>query len=140
MRTIGNIIWLIIAGWALALAYAVAGLIMCVLIVTIPWGIASFRLARYALWPFGRTTVPDPDAGVASLLGNIIWMVLAGIWIALALITYGIGLCLTLIGIPWGIAAFKMVPLTLTPLGHRIVRNSELHSQLGPSPVASSAP
>ena len=126
MRTIGNIIWLIIAGWAIALAFAVAGVIMFIFIVTIPWGIASFRLANYALWPFGRTSVPNPDAGVASLIGNILWMIFAGIWIALALIAYGIGLCVTIIGIPWGIAAFKMVPLALTPLGHTIVRTSDL--------------
>ncbi len=121
MRTIGNIIWLIIAGWVIALGYAIAGAIMFLFIVTIPWGIAAFRLANYALWPFGRTAVPNPDAGVPSLIGNIIWMVFGGIWIALGLIAYGIGLCLTLIGIPWGIAAFKMVPLSLTPLGHTIV-------------------
>ena len=78
MKTIGNIIWLIIAGWAIALAFAVAGVIMFIFIVTIPWGIASFRLANYALWPFGRTSVPNPDAGVASLIGNILWMIFAG--------------------------------------------------------------
>jgi uncharacterized membrane protein YccF (DUF307 family) len=109
---------------------------MVVFIVTIPWGIASFRLANYALWPFGRTAVPNPDAGVASLIGNILWMIFAGIWIALALITYGIGLCLTIIGIPWGIAAFKMVPLALTPLGHTIVRTSDLAA----SPTAYAQP
>ena len=152
MRTIGNIIWLIIAGWAIALAFAVAGVIMFIFIVTIPWGIASFRLANYALWPFGRTTVPNPDAGVASLIGNVLWMIFAGIWIALALITYGIGLCLTIIGIPWGIAAFKMVPLALTPLGQTIVRTSDLgpprrrtpspsaDRHLRPRPTASNAP
>ena len=78
MRTIGNIIWLIIAGWAFALGFALAGLIMFIFIVTIPWGIASFRLANYALWPFGRTAVPNPQAGVPSLIGNIIWIVFGG--------------------------------------------------------------
>jgi len=121
MRIIGNIIWLILAGWAFALAFALAGVIMFIFIVTIPWGIASFRLANYVLWPFGRTSVPNPDAGVASLLGNIIWIVFAGLWIAIGFIVYGVTLCLTIIGIPWGIAAFKMVPLTLTPLGSTIV-------------------
>ena len=100
---------------------------MFIFIITIPWGIASFRLANYALWPFGRTTVPNPDAGVASLIGNILWMIFGGIWIALGLIAYGVGLCLTIIGIPWGIAAFKMVPLALTPLGQTIVRSSDVH-------------
>ena len=121
MRIIGNIIWLIIAGWAFALAFALAGVIMFIFIVTIPSGIASFGLANYVLWPFGRTSVPNPDAGVASLLGNIIWIVFAGLWIAIGFIAYGVTLCLTIIGIPWGIAAFKMVPLALTPLGSTIV-------------------
>jgi uncharacterized membrane protein YccF (DUF307 family) len=135
LRTIGNIIWLVIAGWAIALGFAIAGVIMFIFIITIPWGIASFRLANYALWPFGRTSVPNPDAGVASLIGNILWMIFGGIWIALGLIAYGVGLCLTIIGIPWGIAAFKMVPLALTPLGQTIVRSSDVYAPSTPAPV-----
>ena len=134
-RSIGNIIWLVIAGWAIALGFAIAGVIMFIFIITIPWGIASFRLANYALWPFGRTSVPNPDAGVASLIGNILWMIFGGIWIALGLIAYGVGLCLTIIGIPWGIAAFKMVPLALTPLGQTIVRSSDVYASGTPTPA-----
>ncbi len=133
LRILGNIIWLIIAGWVIALGFAVAGVIMFIFIITIPWGIASFRLANFALWPFGRTTVSNPEAGVPSLIGNILWMIFAGFWIAIALVGYGIGLCLTIIGIPWGLAAFKMVPLALFPLGQQIVAISSLAA---PAPMA----
>jgi uncharacterized membrane protein YccF (DUF307 family) len=121
MRTLLNLIWLVLAGLWLALGYVLAGVLFCALIITIPFGIASFRIAAYALWPFGRTVVPRPDAGVASLLGNVLWLVLAGVWLALAHIITGVLLCFTVIGIPLGIASFKMVPVSLTPLGHEIV-------------------
>ena len=100
MRTLLNIIWFIFSGLWLWLAYTLAGLICCVLIVTIPWGIASFRLANYAAWPFGREVVEKPTSGVFSLLGNVIWIVVAGWWIALTHIATGIALCITIIGIP----------------------------------------
>ncbi|MCZ4100080.1 YccF domain-containing protein [Streptomyces sp. So13.3] len=121
MTTILNIIWLVLCGIWMAMAYAVAGLVCCILIITIPWGVASFRIANYALWPFGRTTVERHDAGAGSLIGNIIWIVFAGWWLALGHIVTGIALCLTIIGIPFGIANFKMIPLSLVPLGREIV-------------------
>ncbi|MCZ4125794.1 YccF domain-containing protein [Streptomyces sp. H39-S7] len=121
MKTILNIIWLVLCGVWMALAYAIAGLICCILIITFPWGVASFRIANYALWPFGRTTVERRDAGAGSLLGNIVWIVFAGWWLALGHIVTGIALCLTIIGIPFGIANFKMIPLSLLPLGREIV-------------------
>ncbi|MCH9816127.1 MAG: YccF domain-containing protein [Actinomycetia bacterium] len=124
MRTILNLLWLIVSGIWSALAYAIAGAIMFLLfflIITIPFGIASFRLAGYALWPFGRTVVPDPDAGVASTIGNIIWFILAGIWLAIGQFLVGVALCITIIGIPFGIANFKLARLSLNPLGKNIV-------------------
>lgn len=121
MKTILNIIWLVLCGVWMALAYAVAGVICCVLIITFPWGLASFRIANYALWPFGRTTVERRDAGAGSLIGNIVWIVFAGWWLALGHVVTGIALCLTIIGIPFGIANFKMIPLSLVPLGREIV-------------------
>ncbi|GAA2486727.1 YccF domain-containing protein [Streptomyces thermolineatus] len=121
MKTLLNIIWLLLSGLWLAIGYVIAGIVCCLLVVTIPWGIASFRIASYALWPFGRTTVVRRDAGTGSLLGNVVWIVVAGIWLALAHITTGIALCLTIIGIPLGIANFKLVPVSLTPLGREIV-------------------
>ncbi|AJE84907.1 MULTISPECIES: YccF domain-containing protein [Streptomyces] len=121
MKTILNIIWLVLSGFWLFLAYLAAGLILCITIIGIPFGLASFRIAVYALWPFGRTTVVRPDAGAPSLVGNVLWVVLAGWWIALAHISTGLVQCLTIIGIPLGIANFKLIPVALMPLGRDIV-------------------
>ena len=88
---------------------------------SIPWAVASFRIGVYALWPFGRTIVDKRTAGVGSLLGNVIWILLAGIWLAIAHVVTGIALCITVIGIPFGIANFKMIPISLMPLGKEIV-------------------
>lgn len=121
MRTLLNIIWLVLSGFWLFLGYLGAGIVLCILIVTIPWGIASFRIGAYALWPFGRTVVNKPDSGAWSFLGNVVWVILAGWWLALAHIVSGLLLCVTIIGIPLGIADFKMVPVSLAPLGKQIV-------------------
>lgn len=121
MRTLLNIIWLVLAGFWLALGYLVAGIICCILIITIPFGIASFRIAGYALWPFGRTTVFRPDAGVGSVLGNVIWIVFAGWWLVLEHLVTALLLALTIIGIPLAVANIKMIPISLTPLGREIV-------------------
>ncbi|VDR37729.1 Inner membrane protein yccF [Tsukamurella paurometabola] len=124
VKLILNIIWLVFCGFWMAVGYAVAGIICCLLIVTIPFGLASFRIANYALWPFGRTVVDRPGAGAASLLGNIIWLLVAGIWLAIGHIVTGIALCLTIIGIPMAVANFKMIRLSLLPLGSEIVPTS----------------
>jgi uncharacterized membrane protein YccF (DUF307 family) len=121
MRAILNIIWLVLCGFWMAIGYCVAGIICCILIITIPFGLASFRIANYALWPFGRTVVDRHDAGAPSLLGNIIWIVFAGFWLALGHIFTGVALCITIIGIPLGVANFKMIPISLMPLGKQIV-------------------
>src|SRR6476646_10465456 len=122
MRFLLNVIWLVLSGIWMAIGYAVAGIIAFLLVITIPFGIASFRIARYALWPFGRTVVRRSDAGVASALGNLVWLIVAGIWLALGHIVTGTLLCITIIGIPLGVANYKMVPISLTPLGREIVR------------------
>ncbi len=129
MRTIGNILWFLLAGLWLALGYLVAGIVMCILIITIPFGVASFRLAGYALWPFGRVVVRKPTAGAASVIGNIIWFILAGLWLAIAQIVFGIVLCITIIGIPFGIASFKMAGLAVAPLGKEIVSWDDVRAQ-----------
>ena len=121
MNTILNVLWLVFSGFWLFLGYMFAAAIMCILIVTIPWGIASARIGVYALWPFGKTVVDKQTAGLGSLLGNIIWVVLAGWWIAVEHIVSGVLLCVTIIGIPFGIANFKMVPVALLPIGKVIV-------------------
>ncbi len=121
MRLILNIIWLVLAGFWMAIAYVLVGIVACLLIITIPFGIAAFRIASFVLWPFGRTTVPREDAGVGSLIGNIIWIILFGWELALMHLVTGIALCITIIGIPLGLANFKLIPISLLPLGVRIV-------------------
>ena len=122
MRTLLNIIWFVLSGFWLWLAYMLAGIICCLLIITIPWGIASFRMANYAAWPFGRELVDKPTAGIFSFLGNVIWVIVAGWWLALTHVATGILLCVTIIGIPLGIANFKLIVVSLAPLGKQIVR------------------
>jgi uncharacterized membrane protein YccF (DUF307 family) len=125
VRLILNVIWLVFCGLWMALAYVIAGLICFVLIITIPFGIAAFRIASYVIWPFGRTIEPRRSAGVGSVIGNIIWIVLFGWWLALGHLLTGVVLCLTIIGIPLGLASFKIIPVTLMPLGVRIVATDE---------------
>ena len=121
MRTLLNLIWLVLSGFWMSVGYAIAGVVCFILIVTIPFGIASFRIANYVLWPFGRTIVEKPTAGIGSAIGNVIWVIVAGIWLAIGHLTAGIALCLTIIGIPMGIASFKLIPVSLMPLGKDIV-------------------
>jgi len=121
VRVLLNIIWLLFGGLWLALGYFAAGVICCILIITIPFGIASFRVGVYALWPFGKTTVDKPTAGVGSLIGNVIWILVAGIWLALGHIATAIAMAITIIGIPLAIANLKMIPISLMPLGKDIV-------------------
>ena len=122
MRTIGNILWLVLAGFWLSVGYVIAGLINLVFIITIPFAIQAFKLAGYALWPFGRVVVHRPDRDVAlSLLGNVIWLVFGGLWLALGHLLTGLVLIITIIGFPLGIANIKMAGLALAPFGKRIV-------------------
>ena len=119
-RLILNIIWVILCGWWMAILYVLAGAICFILIITIPFGIAAFRIANYALWPFGRTIEARHDAGVMSVIGNIIWIILFGWWLAIGHLIAGVALCITIIGIPLGLASFKIIPISLVPLGVRI--------------------
>nr|WP_206345445.1 YccF domain-containing protein [Streptomyces thermoviolaceus] len=116
-----NIIWLLLSGLWLFLSYLLAGVLLCITVIGIPFGIAAFRIGRFALWPFGYTTVERRDAGAPSCIGNVLWLVLAGWWLALGHIVTGVMLCLTVIGIPFGIANFKLIPVSLFPLGREIV-------------------
>jgi uncharacterized membrane protein YccF (DUF307 family) len=120
MRLVLNVFWLIFGGLFIALGYALAGVICFILVVTIPFGIASFRMANYALWPFGRELVQRPTAGVASAVGNIVWLIVAGWWLALGHITAAIAQFVSIVGIPLGLANLKLVPVSLFPLGHEI--------------------
>jgi uncharacterized membrane protein YccF (DUF307 family) len=128
MKTILNLIWLVLCGFWMAIGYAIAGIICCILIITIPFGVASFRIAAYALWPFGKKVVEKPSAGAASLIGNVIWLIFAGVWLAIGHVVTGIALCITIIGIPLGIANFKLIPVSLMPLGKEIVSTDDPRS------------
>lgn len=121
LRLIGNVLWLVLAGFWLFLGYVLAGLVCFVLIITIPFGFAAFRIGLFALWPFGRTVVRRESAGAASAVGNVIWLVLFGWWLALAHLVSGLLLCITIVGIPLGLANFKLIGVSLLPLGREIV-------------------
>lgn len=127
MKLILNLIWFFLGGLWLAIGYFLAGIIACILIVTIPFGIASFRMASYALWPFGRTVVePDTGVGAVSTIGNIIWFIIAGIWLALGHLTTAAAQAITIIGIPLALANLKMIPVSCFPFGRSIVASDRI--------------
>ncbi len=127
LRVILNVIWLIFAGLELFVAYAIAGVIMAITVVGVPFAIQAFKLAGFVIWPFGRVAVPVRNrVPVASAAGNILWLVLVGWWLALAHLLFGFVLCLTIIGIPMGIASFKMIGMALWPFGRTIVDASTI--------------
>jgi uncharacterized membrane protein YccF (DUF307 family) len=121
VRLILNVIWLVLCGFWMALGYLFAALIMFILIITIPFALQAVKMASFAFWPFGRTLVRRPDSGAPSAIGNVIWFLLAGWWLALGHLITGVALCITIIGIPLGLANFKLIPVSLTPFGREIV-------------------
>ena len=125
MRLILNVIWFVLCGWWMALLYALAAIICFILIITIPFGIAALRIAGYVLWPFGRSIEVRRDAGLGSVIGNIIWIILIGWWLAIGHLTAAIMLFVTIIGIPLALAQLKLIPISLIPLGVRIVDSDE---------------
>jgi uncharacterized membrane protein YccF (DUF307 family) len=132
VRFVLNVIWLLLAGVWMALAYTLAALVCFILIITIPFGVAALRIAAFALWPFGRAIVRRADAGGASAIGNVIWVVLFGWWLALGHLITGIALCITIIGIPLGLANFKLIPVSFTPLGREIVSTDAIQAPGAP--------
>ena len=113
MKLLLNLIWFFLAGLWLAISYFVAGIIACIFIITIPFGVASFRMASYALWPFGRTVVePETGVGATSTIGNVIWFVVAGLWLAIGHLTTAFFQAVTIIGIPLALANLKMIPVS----------------------------
>ena len=121
MRLVLNIIWLLFGGLWLALGYLLAALVCFLLIVTIPFGFAAARIALYALWPFGRTIVDKPGPRPGALIGNVLWVLLCGIWLAIGHIASAIAMAVTIIGIPLALANLKLIPVSLMPLGKEIV-------------------
>lgn len=126
MRTLLNVIWVVFGGFWLALGYFIAGIIACILIVTIPAGVASFRMAKYVLWPFGRTVEKKPGAGAGSAVMNVIWFIIAGWWLALAHVAAALAQSLTIIGLANAYVSLKMIPVTCFPFGKRIVDNGSV--------------
>ncbi len=124
MSILGNILWLILGGFLIALEYFIAGILLCITIVGIPFGYQSFKLGVFAMFPFGQTTVVDQDtSGCLYTIMNIIWLLIGGIWIALTHLALGVILCVTIIGIPFGIQHFKLMSMAFTPFGRDIVSN-----------------
>ena len=121
MRLVLNVLWLVLAGFWLFLAYVGAALAQAVTIIQLPFAWQSLKLAVYSLWPFGRVVVADPDSGGVNALGNVLWFVFGGFLTVLAHLLTGLLLCLTVIGIPLGIANFKLMGLAFSPFGKRIV-------------------
>lgn len=120
MKTIGNILWILLCGWALAVAWLFWALVCAVTIVGIPFAVQCAKLAGFSLWPFGRTVVADPDASRLGVLGALLW-ILPGIFMAIGYVISGLMLCITIIGFPFGIQAFKLAGLALQPFGKKIV-------------------
>jgi uncharacterized membrane protein YccF (DUF307 family) len=122
VKTIGNILWFVLGGVWLALGYALAGILCFITIIGIPFGIQAFKMAAFVIWPFGRDAVRAPDGGgVFDTVGNVIWLVLVGWELFLAHLLAGTLLCITIIGIPFGLQAFKLSVLSLWPFGREIV-------------------
>jgi uncharacterized membrane protein YccF (DUF307 family) len=122
VKTVGNIIWIVFVGIWAAIGWWLTGVILVILIVTAPFGRQCFKLANLSLWPFGRTTVVDPTAPQLGIVGQVVWVILAGWWLALGYVFSGIVLCATIIGIPFGIQSFKLAVLSLAPFGKKVVR------------------
>jgi uncharacterized membrane protein YccF (DUF307 family) len=121
MKFIGNIFWMLLGGFLVSLYYALMGLLFCITIIGIPFGVQLFKIAGFALWPFGhQVTAGSNDTSVLSILMNIIWIIFGGIEIALLHAGFGIFFCITLIGIPFGLQHFKMALLALAPFGKKI--------------------
>jgi uncharacterized membrane protein YccF (DUF307 family) len=131
MRTLLNLLWLLFSGLWLAIGYVLAGVVLCVLIITIPFGVACFRLAAFVVWPFGRAVVRKPEAGAPSAVANVLWFLLAGLWMALAHLLLGVVLCLTIIGIPLGLGNFKLAAVAIAPLGKEIVPAADPRARAG---------
>ena len=126
VRVIGNVLWFVLAGVWLALGYAVAGLVLCITIIGVPFGIQALKLAGFTLWPFGRTVVRSPDGGCLEVGFNVLWLILAGWALFLAHLVTGVLLCITIVGIPFGVQAFKLSVLALWPFGRSVVGVDEV--------------
>jgi uncharacterized membrane protein YccF (DUF307 family) len=129
MRLILNLIWFVLSGLWLALLYALFGLVLCVGIITIPFGVQLFKLAGYALWPFGREVVKSPGHTGLSTLGNILWLI-PGLMLAISHVVTAFFCAVTVIGMPLAYANLKLIPMALTPFGREIAKSSTVTEAL----------
>jgi uncharacterized membrane protein YccF (DUF307 family) len=121
MKLIGNLLWLILGGIIISLVWFIIGLLLCATVIGIPFGVQCFKIAGFVLWPFGRDVTPG-NFGVMGALGNIIWILVCGIELAIAHVISGLLLCITIIGIPFAFQHFKLAKLALIPFGAQIHR------------------
>lgn len=128
-----NIIWLLTAGWALFLGYLLAGVLACIFLITIPFGLASFRIAGFVIWPFGREVADTRAGGAMSTLGNVIWFVIAGWWLALGHVGTAVAQAVTIIGIPLAWANIKLIPVTCFPFGKEVVDSDSARARMLPT-------
>ena len=116
------LVWLVFGGFLAALGYFFGGLVLCITVIGMPWGLQCFKLAALVLWPFGKKVISDTNnTGCLSMLFNIIWLICGGLYTALVHIVMGLLLSITVVGIPWGRQHFKLVEISLMPFGKRIV-------------------
>jgi uncharacterized membrane protein YccF (DUF307 family) len=122
MKILGNIIWLIFGGIVIAIEYFIGSLVLIITIIGIPFGIQTLKMGALAIWPFGRDTrVHERASGCLYILMNVLWLICGGIWIALTHALFGMLLCITIIGIPFGMQHFKLTAIALNPFGRDIV-------------------
>jgi uncharacterized membrane protein YccF (DUF307 family) len=122
MNLFGNLIWLIFGGLMAAFGYFLGGIVLCITVIGVPWGLQCFKLAGLMLWPFGKKVISDSDnVGCLNIFFNLIWILCGGLYTAIVHIVMGAILCFTIIGIPWGKQHFKLVEISLMPFGKRII-------------------
>ncbi|MFV0252570.1 MAG: YccF domain-containing protein [Beutenbergiaceae bacterium] len=125
MRLLLNLIWVVLAGFWLFIGYVLAGIAMLIPIITIPFAIASFRMAGFVIWPFGRAVVPKPRAGVLSAIANVLWFLLVGWELVLLHLLTGVALAITIVGIPLAIPNFRLAAVAINPLGKEIASSDD---------------
>jgi uncharacterized membrane protein YccF (DUF307 family) len=145
VRAIGNFLWFILGGALMGLAWWLAGLIMFVTILGIPWGKACFVIGQFSFFPFGKEAISRRDlkqaddigTGALGMLGNIVWFVFAGVWLAIGHVVCALGLFVTIIGIPFGIQHLKLAGIALAPIGKTIVSKEVAAAAMAASATSS---
>ena len=118
MKLLGNILWFILVGLWSCIGWLISGVLCCITVIGVPFGLQCFKIARLSLFPFGKEI--EPGKGTGSAIGNIIWVILLGLWLAIGYIFSGILFCITVIGIPFGKQCFKLAKLSFMPFGAKI--------------------